>query len=681
MRILTILAALTLAAPARGQGRDTLPADSTRQPVTLEGIEVRALRGAEGAPVTASRVARAALQATYAGQEMPELLARNTPSVLTYSDAGIPSGYSYFRIRGMDQTRVNVTLDGVPLNEPEDQGVYFSNFPDFANSVASIQVQRGAGASSYGSAAYAGAVHFGTGGLATARRAAELQLGAGAYGSRRASAQGSTGLGPSRFAAYGRLSAQETDGYRAHSGNRSESGFVTGGYFGDRQVLRVSAFYGRARSQMAYLPTDEATLREDPRANPLTEEERDDFRQRFASVAYSRLLAPGLTASLTGYHNAVQGGYDVLIDGMWNFNVSSHWEGMIGSLGYERGGGRVDLGMHAYDYARDHWLHVRPDLAARVYSNQGRKREASAFVKASQVLGRLTLLADAELRSARFRYRPDEDAGIEALETDWTFLNPKLGASLRLRPGLDAYASLGRNHREPTRNDLFAGFDDLDSASIGFVGDLQRVRPERVTDLEAGVRWTGARAAVSANLFSMRFRDEIAPIGQLSYIGLPLRKNIPSSFRRGLELEGWLGLAPRLRASGHATWMNARIAEYTDDATGQTHRDVRPLMTPVFQSGHALEWDAAERLSLRLDGRYVDRAYLDNTQNRDFTTPPFYAVDAQATLRGSRGSLMIQLNNATDRRIYTGGQTDGVSAYYFVQARRHLVVTARLGGL
>jgi outer membrane receptor protein involved in Fe transport len=91
--------------------------------------------------------------------------------------------------------------------------------------------------------------------------------------------------------------------------------------------------------------------------------------------------------------------------------------------------------------------------------------------------------------------------------------------------------------------------------------------------------------------------------------------------------------------------------------------------------------DAARGVTLRLDGRYVGRAYLDNTERRAFTTPPYLALDAQATLRAGRSSLLIQLNNLTDRRIYTGGQTDGVRPYFFIQASRHLVVTARLAAL
>src|SRR6185503_19434155 len=157
--------------------------------------------------------------------------------------------------------------------------------------------------------------------------------------------------------------------------------------------------------------------------------------------------------------------------------------------------------------------------------NTGHKRDASGFAKVSYDIGRATLFGDLQLRRAEFRYTPDEAAGITSRAISWTFINPKLGLSYQATPALRAYVSYGRNSREPARNDMFAGFDNLDASNADFVGDLSRVRPETVHDLEAGVSLRRTAARLEANVFSMRFRNEIAPIGALSYLGLPLRKN------------------------------------------------------------------------------------------------------------------------------------------------------------
>ncbi|MGH7179082.1 MAG: TonB-dependent receptor plug domain-containing protein, partial [Tepidisphaeraceae bacterium] len=191
----------------------------------LEQVTITAIRGssdAERAPITQHTIPIAALEQRYSGQEVPLLLAE-TPGITAYADGGAYSNYTYFRIRGIDQTRVNITLDGIPLNDAEDQGVFFSNFPDFGNSVQSVQVQRGVGTSSLGTAAYAGSINFESLALAQRARSGELQVSRGSFNTTRGSSEWHSAWGE-RVAAYGRLSGQATDGYRYQSGNRSSGG-------------------------------------------------------------------------------------------------------------------------------------------------------------------------------------------------------------------------------------------------------------------------------------------------------------------------------------------------------------------------------------------------------------------------------------------------------------------------
>jgi iron complex outermembrane receptor protein len=171
------------------------------------------VRGGGAAPISQKTLNSADLEPRYFGQDVPLVLQGVTPSLTSYAETGNYWGYSYIRLRGIDQSRINLTLDGIPLNDPEDQVLYFADFPDLANSLNSVQVQRGVGTSSNGTAAYAGSINMETIPLTGPRRG-NVQLEGGSFGSKRVSAEYQTGLLPSRFAAYARISGLRTEGYR-----------------------------------------------------------------------------------------------------------------------------------------------------------------------------------------------------------------------------------------------------------------------------------------------------------------------------------------------------------------------------------------------------------------------------------------------------------------------------------
>src|SRR5438876_5281040 len=175
MKIFAVLAALA-AAPA-ALSAQTPDTSRTRRDTahTLETVTVAGIRARDDAPVSARIVSGAELERRSFGQDIP-LVLQGTPSLTSYSETGNYWGYSYIRLRGIDQSRINLTLDGIPLNDPEDEVLYFADFPDLANSLRSVQVQRGVGTSSNGTAAYAGSINMETISLASAPRSAEVQL-------------------------------------------------------------------------------------------------------------------------------------------------------------------------------------------------------------------------------------------------------------------------------------------------------------------------------------------------------------------------------------------------------------------------------------------------------------------------------------------------------------------------
>ncbi|MFL5607566.1 MAG: TonB-dependent receptor, partial [Gemmatimonadaceae bacterium] len=603
---------------------DSLATDSLRARRThrLESVQVTAIRGA-GAQLSAKTLERAELERSYVGQETPILL-QAAPGINAYSESGSASNYSYMRLRGIDQTRINITLDGIPLNEPEDEGLYFSNFPDFANSISSVQVQRGVGSSTHGVASYAGSVNFESVPVATVARGGELQLTRGAYNTSRGSAELQSGLTSSGLAGYLRASVQRTDGYRFNSGNRSNSVFASGGWFGSRDVLKATVLAGISSNEQAYLASPLSVLRDNPRDNPYGNSRAsavdDRFHQDLLSLAWTHALAPSLSIATTAYGFDAGGWYDVPgASGnadAWNYNLHSRWGGVISALDWSGEAATASVGVHASRYRREHWLLTRPDLATRLYDNAGYKGEQSVFAKGSLARGRATFFADLQLRLAQFRYQPTDGSGVAPADVRWSFFNPKAGISLRVGDGVVAYASVGMNGREPTRADMFAGADDVDSVGARSLLPLTRVRPESVRDLETGISWQRGTLQAQANAFLMQFHDEIAPIGEINEIGYVLRKNVARSVRRGVEGDLTWQATPRVRLLATASVTDARIRDYRDDATGEVFHDVTALMSPRFITGHGVHSDLARWLSLDLDGRYTSRMMLTNTNDQ-----------------------------------------------------------------
>lgn len=701
MLAVTIALLLQTAVPAAArpdtlpQRADSVTADSlrARRAQRLESVQVTAVR-AEGAPISEKTLGRAELQRRYTGQETPILL-QAAPGVTAYSESGSASNYSYMRLRGIDQTRINITLDGIPLNEPEDQGLYFSNFPDFANSIASAQVQRGVGSSTHGVASYAGSVNFESIPVAGVAQGGELQLTRGDYNTSRISAVLQSGLTSSGLAGYVRASAQRTDGYRYNSGNRSQSAFASGGWFGARDAVKATLLAGISSNEQAYLASPLSVLEQNPRDNPYGNTRAtavgDRFHQDLLSLAWTHAFAASLDLATTAYGFDAGGWYDVPgSEGMSDashYDLHSRWGGVISALEWTGASSSASIGVHASRYAREHWLLVRPDLDSRLYDNTGYKGEQSLFAKGTTTRGRVTLFGDAQLRRVQFRYQPSSSAGLAPLGVHWSFFNPKAGLSVQLTQALTAYASVGRNGREPTRADMFAGADDVDTATAGTLLPLTRVRPESVRDLETGMTYRRRGLQLQGNLFLMQFTDEIAPIGEINEIGYVLHKNVNRSVRRGAEGDLTWAVGPRLTVVATASLTDARIDEYRDDATGTVFHDATALMTPKFVTGHGIRSELASWLSLDVDGRYTSRMMLTNTNDPRFVVPASWYADAGITLRAGRQSVLLQVRNVLDRRVYTGGypgaainssDPNAMEPYYYTLAPRNFSLNARL---
>jgi iron complex outermembrane receptor protein len=671
--------ALLAAQPPRAPADSTDSTRAERPAQALEALTVTASRAPAGAPVAQTTLDRARLARDYAGQDVP-LSLRTAPSVTAYSESGSLLNYSYFRLRGVDQSRINITLDGVPLNEPEDQQIYFSDFPDLTSSVRSVQVQRGVGTSTFGQAAFGGSVNFASPSLAGTAPNRMLQLGGGSFGTARATVEGLTGQLPNKMAFYGRLSGMRSDGYRVGATSAANGAFVSGGYFGDRDIVKLTASTGLERNGQAYEAVPDSVLRVSPRYNPLAGV-GDHYRESFATLNYTRLVSPTTSAGLTGYGFLTSGWYDYPAGGTaapLRYRSASRWTGLVAALHTTAGALTLDGGAHASTYSKDHQFDARPDLEYPAYDNTGYKTEASAFGKASVALGAATLFGDLQVRTAEFRYAPTAGYGLQEASERWSFVNPRAGVTVRATSALTLFASYGTTGREPTRGDLFAGSDDVTPDDAPALLPLTRVRPEHVNDLEAGATIARGPASVTVNVYDMRFRDEIARTGATTPLGYDIRANVGRSYRRGVELDGAWAVSPALDVGLTAAVSRNRIASYTDEATQTTYANVEPILTPQFVGGHRLTWRAAPWLALTGDGRYQARSFLAPTGDARLTAPPFYVLDGGATLTLRGRTLLVAGRNLLDRRAYPSGDVSGGVPRYFILAPRSVDATVRV---
>ncbi len=676
--------ALTLALPTSAHAQKT--AEEVRDSLqksrdTLEAVVVKAVRSTLVTPAAQTTITRDDIVKTFTGQDAPNFL-NSMPSMTSYSDAGGYSGYSYLRLRGIDQTRINITLDGVPLNDPEDQVLYFSNVPDFLNSIQSVQVQRGVGSSTFGTASYAGSMNFESIPLASTPRGGSAEFTGGSYNTFGESAQYATGLSSSGWAGYARISKLDTDGYREHSGNDSQSAFLSGGWFGARDAVKFTGFAGVSGTRQAYDAASEADLAVDRRTNPLSDAEGDRFHQEMASLQYTHAFLGGATLTVTGYRNSAAGAFDVLIDPteIDNFYLAHVWYGLLSALSVRTGDLSLDFGVHLSNYHRMHAMAIRPDFTDRQYTNVGFKYEQSAFAKAALDRGAFRFSIDIQVRDAEFHYQPDPNAGIASQSVSWAFFNPKAGITWHGSGGaapLTIYASFGHTSREPARNDLFDGADDLNSSNAASILPLTQVKPEAVDDYELGATWARGDLSVNANLFAMEFRNEIAAIGALSLTGNPLTENVAASYRRGVELEGKWRLATRVTFASNLTLMTSRILQYYDAPSGNTYYDVEPLLTPPVIANEQVDVQLTSQFSLIVTGRYVDKSHLANDGNDDLMVPASWMFNGTLSWHAGKTEIRAQMNNILNTNAYAGGYTDGTTRYFFPIATRNVLLTTR----
>ncbi|NBC81882.1 MAG: TonB-dependent receptor [Bacteroidetes bacterium] len=636
--------------------------------VDLEQVIIQAVRAGDQDPVTQSTVERKELENVYNGEQPIFFLEDLTPSIISYSESGTKlANYGSMRLRGIGQERINMTLNGVPLNDMIDHGVFFSNFTDIGNSFESVQVQRGVGTSSNGVASYAGSINFESVNIEDREQGGQLELGLGSFNTYRLNSSLSSGMIDDKWSFYGSYSRIASDGFKDNTGTNAYSFFFSGGYFGEKDMFKINAFDARSKNGLGYNSEPESVLKKDITANSLNENDQDDFGQRLIQLQHTHIFNDLFSTNASLYYGGASGDFlytyqhpdDTTALAQINYPlINDHYGLMVnGFLNY--GQWEISVGTHGYIFKRVNEESFTPDFANPYYFETSDKKEVSWFGKVQWTNSTWRIYADAQMRQMNLSIHPDYDApGMEGVEPEGeitrnrTFINPNIGASYSFSDHLSVYASLGRMGREPTRIDILGGFS-LSAANFEFA-QSDAFKPEYVNDLEAGIKWNSQMLAVNTNFFYMDFENEIAPIGEVLAFGLQKRRNIPNSYRTGVEME-WNYLPVRfIGFQGNLTYMQSEIETFTS-GTGETYNNKTPILSPEIIGRGRINIFPAENLSVRFSGNYVGQSFLELTNDPEFTLPAYFTMDAAIAYELGSISIRLEAKNLSDQHYYTNG--------------------------
>ena len=637
--------------------------DNDSTDVYLEEASVIATRATSSTPIAFTNISREELSRANHGQDIPYLVSA-TPSSVSTSDAGAGIGYTSLRIRGVDATRINVTANGIPVNDAESHTVFWVNMPDLASSVKDIQVQRGVGTSTNGAGAFGASMNLQTSDFAR-NPYAEVSLSGGSFRTHKETLRLGTGLLNNHWTFDLRLSNIGTAGYIDRASADLYSFYTQAAYVGDATTARFIAFGGTEETYHAW--------------NYASREEMDAYGRRYNSCGYMFTDANGVQHFYDDQtDNYTQMNYQLLIDHRlnrkWKANLGvhytkgdgyyqeyktdrkleeygllyahplmtitrsdlvrkkamdNHFAGAIFSLNYTDARLRATLGGAANRYWGKHFgrvLWVKNYLGdlnpnTDYYNNRARKDDANIYARGEYALrSNLTAYADLQYRHIRYTMRGTNDKynswasdGMQRLNLDerFDFLNPKVGLNWTPTKHWRLFASVAQAHKEPTRNNYTDGYF------------TERPRAERLTDYELGATYTAKNWHVGANLYWMDYKDQLVLTGELNEIGEAVSANVPKSYRAGIELQGGFSLPFGLSWEGNLTLSRNRIRDfketiygYDDDwndlpAAVVDHGDTHIAFSPDVIAGSNLSY-TYKGLRTSLYTQFVSEQYMSN---------------------------------------------------------------------
>jgi iron complex outermembrane receptor protein len=623
---LLCIAAMQMAAAAHAQQQNIPKNDTALTAKDLAPVEIRGLRAGSKAPFAKTEVSREDLEKVNLGQDLPMLL-QYTPSAVVTSDAGAGVGYTGIRIRGTDGTRINITLNGIPVNEAESQGAFFVDFPDMASSVNSIQLQRGVGSSTNGAGAFGATMSIST--LQQMEKAgAETNISAGSFGTQKYTVKAGTGLLANGLQFDLRLSKINSDGFldRSSSDLRALQ-FVAGWKASEKTSFRFLVMTGTEKTGQAwngtpeeklngndslltnhynnnigvlyFTPQDSANLfGSDPHKynyftyNDQSDNYQQDYYQFFFDHSFSFRLALNAALFFTrgkGFYNEYKVGESYSSYGLNDYITPSNdtitstdlirqlwldtkYYGGVFSLLYSYNKTQLTFGGSVAMYDGRHfgfvkWAQNNIPADHKWYDLTAHKSDINFYLKAQQEIGeKLSIFGDMQYRTVSYEMNGFRKNPLINNTVNYGFFNPKCGFNYML--------SNSPNQRQRVYASIAVANkepnrDDFEASPT----DLPK--PERLTDIEAGYEMNKQKWSASANLYYMSYKDQLILTGKINDVGAYTRTNVAESYRAGIEIQAAIKPAYWISFNANATYSQNKILDFTEyqddyDAGGQT---------------------------------------------------------------------------------------------------------------
>lgn len=657
--------------------------------VMTDEILISATRAKDKTPMAYNNITGEEIAQRNMGQDIPYLL-QLTPSFVATSDAGAGVGYTNFRIRGTDLNRINVVVNGIPINDAESHGTWFVDLPDLASSLENIQVQRGAGTSTNGPAAFGATINLQTNTL-NKDAYGEYKTALGSFNTIKNTVAAGTGLLNGKFSVDARLSKVTSDGYVDRANSDLKSFFVSAGYYSENTILKANIFSGFEETYQAWNGIASEMLVTDRTYNSAGEytdekgiiqyykNQVDHYQQDHYQLHFSHKFSPqwNLNASAhytygRGYYenykededlvdyqlpNIVLGSETIettnLVNRKW---LDNDFYGVTYSVNYNENKTDFILGGGFSVYDGDHYGNViwgqyigTPNPNHEWYNNNGVKKDYNIYAKYNyQVAEKINLFADLQYRSIEYSIKGiDDDLRDLGQSHNFTFFNPKFGIFYQPTNNQKLFLSFAVANREPNRTAF------VDKA---LNGDTPRY--ETLHDWELGYNYSSSKITLAANYYFMNYKDQLVLTGEINDVGAPIMVNVDKSYRTGIELQAGLQIANNFQWNGNATFSINKINDFTEyvdnwDTWGQETFELGTTdlaFSPNVVANSQFVFTPAKNFNLSFVSSYVGKQFIDNTSNEDRTLKAYCVNSIKADYKFTTNlfeeiTLHLMVNN------------------------------------
>ena len=619
----------------------------------LDEVIVKGIRAKFSSPISYSNIYKEKLKNKNLGQDLPILL-NFLPSVVTTSDAGAGIGYTGIRVRGVSPQSTNITINGIPFNDPESMGTFWVNLPDFTSSVQSLQLQRGIGTSTNGSGAFGASINILTDNISQTPYA-EISSSFGSFNTRKNTIKFSTGKINDVFEFSGRFSKIDSDGYVDRAYSDLKSYFVQGTYLKGSTLIKAISFAGHEKTYQSWYGLTMDQLKENRRQNPYTyENEIDNYKQDHYQLHWNEKINNFWSFNLglnytygRGYFEQYREDdnidtYGGIVSSDINLNgektdttdlIRRRWLDndfyvFNSSLNFIKN--KIDLTISSSysSYVGDHFGEViwartfssNGKIRDRYYEGLGEKKDLSFFTKLLYSINeKIEFYSDLQYRNVKYNTSgTTSDLVNMVIDKSYGFFNPKIGLSYKLNPNSLLYVSYARANREPNRTDYESNPD---------------IQPERLNDIEFGWRLRNKNMSLNLNSYFMLYDEQLVLTGEIDDVGNPKRTNSGSSYRIGLEIENRINISELFSFETNLTLSsnkNKNIFSMVDGAL-YNYGKTNISFSPSFVGSNAIIYQPSEKISLSLLSKYVGKQYMGNTDQPNSILESYFVNDINIT--------------------------------------------------